>query len=131
MLYVEDNLSNVQLIKRLLAHRPGVRLLPVMQGRLALDLASQHNPDLILLDLQLPDIPGDEVLRRLRETPETRHIPVIVISADATPGQTERLRTAGAWQYLTKPLDVKKFLSLLDEALKGRDADPAGVSSKI
>ncbi len=131
VLYVEDNLSNVQLIKRLLAHRPGVRLLPVMQGRLALDLASQHNPDLILLDLQLPDIPGDEVLRRLRETPETRHIPVIVISADATPGQTERLRTAGAWQYLTKPLDVKKFLSLLDEALKGRDADPAGVSSKI
>ena len=130
VLYVEDNLSNVQLIKRLLVHRPEVRLLPIMQGQLALDLASQHNPDLILLDLQLPDIPGDEVLRRLRETPETRHIPVIVISADATPGQIERLRLAGAWQYLTKPLDVKKFLSLLDEALKGRDADRAGVSSK-
>jgi CheY-like chemotaxis protein len=123
VLYVEDNLSNVQLIKRLLVHRPKVRLLPIMQGQLALDLASQHNPDLILLDLQLPDIPGDEVLRRLRETPETRHIPVIVISADATPGQIERLRAAGAWQYLTKPLDVKKFLFLLDDALKGREGN--------
>ena len=126
VLYVEDNLSNVQLIKRLLVHRPKVRLLPIMQGRLALDLASQHNPDLILLDLQLPDIPGDEVLRRLRETPETRHIPVIVISADATPGQIDRLRAAGAWQYLTKPFDVKKFLSLLDEALKEQE-DPQSI----
>ena len=126
VLYVEDNLSNVQLIKRLLVHRPEVRLLPIMQGQLALDLASQHNPDLILLDLQLPDIPGDEVLRRLRETPETRHIPVIVISADATPGQIDRLRAAGAWQYLTKPFDVKKFLSLLDEALKEQE-DPQSI----
>ena len=66
------------------------------------------------------------MLRRLRETPETRHIPVIVISADATPGQIDRLRAAGAWQYLTKPFDVKKFLSLLDEALKEQE-DPQSI----
>jgi CheY-like chemotaxis protein len=120
VLYIEDNLSNLKLIQRLLAHRPEVRLLPAMQGRLGLDLAREHRPHLILLDLHLPDIPGDEVLRRLREAPETRHVPVIVISADATPGQIDRLLAAGAQAYLTKPLDVKKFLDLLDDTLKER-----------
>ena len=124
VLYVEDNLSNIELIQRLLTHRPGVNLLPAMQGRLGLDLARRHRPDLILLDLHLPDIPGDEVLRRLREVPETRHIPVIMISADANPGQIQRLVAAGAWRYLTKPLDVKQFLSLLDDALPGSGSSP-------
>jgi PAS domain S-box-containing protein len=118
VLYVEDNLSNLELIQRLLARRPGVRLLPAMQGQLGLDLASQHRPDLILLDLHLPDIPGDEVLRRLRAMPETQNVPVVVISADATPSRIVQARAAGAWQYLTKPLDAKQFLALLDEALK-------------
>ncbi len=78
------------------------------------------------MDLHLPDVPGTEVLRQLREMPETREIPVAVISADATPGQIERLLTAGAWRYMTKPLDVQKFLSLLDEGLKDREPDRAG-----
>ncbi len=125
VLYVEDNLSNLKLIQRLLAHRPEVRLLPAMQARLGLQLAREHRPTLILLDLQLPDISGEEVLRQLRETPETRDIPVAIISADATPGRLERLRAAGAWQYLTKPLDVKQFLIVLDEALKERELDHA------
>src|SRR5207245_8902728 len=122
VLYVEDNLSNLELIQRLLTRRPGVRLLPAMQGQLGLDLARQHHPDLILLDLHLPDIPGTEVLRCLRAMPETQNIPVVVISADATPGLIEQLLAAGAWQYLTKPLDMKRFLALLDEALKARTA---------
>ena len=88
-----------------------------MQGRLCLDLTREHHPDLILLDLHLPDIGGAEVLRRLRESPETREIPVVVVSADATPRQIERLRADGARDYLTKPFDVKKFLALVDEIL--------------
>src|SRR5207253_1853043 len=115
VLYIEDNLSNVKLIEKLLIHRPDVRLMTAMQGQLGLDLARQHLPDLVLLDLQLPDIPGDEVLRRLRATPETRDLPVVMISADATPRQIERLRAAGALAYLTKPLEVQKLLDLVDE----------------
>ena len=121
VLYVEDNLSNVKLIQRLLAHRPEVRLVPAMQGRLGLDLALEHRPHLILLDLHLPDMPGEEVLLRLRAAPETRDIPVAVISADATPGQIRRLLANGARAYLTKPLDVKKLLEVLDETLKERE----------
>lgn len=118
ILYVEDNLSNLELIQGLLAHRSEIQLIPAMQGQLGLDLARQHRPDLILLDLHLPDIPGDEVLRRLRDIPATLHVPVIVISADATPSQVQRLLAAGARAYLTKPLDVKKFFDVLDEILR-------------
>jgi PAS domain S-box-containing protein len=117
VLYVEDNLSNLELLQRLLAHRPGIRFLPAMQGRLGLDLAREHRPDLILLDLHLPDVQGDEVLRRLREDPKTRRIPVVIISADAMPVQINRLMAAGARAYLTKPLDIKKFLDLFYEIL--------------
>lgn len=117
VLYIEDNLSNLKLLQRLLAHRPEVKLLPAMQGRMGLDLAREHQPDLILLDLHLPDMLGDEVLWKLQATPETSRIPVVVISADATAGQIDRLLAAGARAYLTKPLDVKKCLDLLDEIL--------------
>jgi signal transduction histidine kinase/CheY-like chemotaxis protein len=126
VLYIEDNLSNLTLVQRLLAHRPEVSVLPAMQGRLGLELAREHRPHLILLDLNLPDISGADVLRDLREKPETRDIPVVVISADITPGQIARLRDAGARQYLTKPLDVKMFLAVLDDVLTDRDADHAG-----
>lgn len=118
VLYIEDNIPNLKLIQRLLAHRPEVRLLPAMQGRLGLDLAREHHPHLILLDLHLPDVQGGEILRRLKDDPQTRHIPVVVISADATPGQADRLRAEGARDYLTKPLNVKKLLGLLDDLLQ-------------
>jgi CheY-like chemotaxis protein/anti-sigma regulatory factor (Ser/Thr protein kinase) len=117
ILYIEDNLANLRLIERVLARRPGITLLSAMQGRLGLALAREHRPGLVLLDLQLPDVPGHEVLRHLRGDPRTRHIPVVVLSADATPGQTERILAAGARAYLTKPLDVKALLGMLDEAL--------------
>jgi CheY-like chemotaxis protein len=118
VLYVEDNLDNLALIEGILAHRPQVRLLSAMQGGLGLDLARQHQPDLILLDVHLPDMPGDEVLRQLQADPRLRGTPVVVISADATPHQVERLRGAGAWEYLTKPIDVARFLALLDPFLQ-------------
>ena len=88
-----------------------------MQGVLGLEMAREHHPDLILLDLQLPDIRGDEVLRRLQEEPATRNIPVVMLSADAMPPQIERLLASGAREYLTKPLDVRKFLGAVNEVL--------------
>ena len=88
-----------------------------MQGRQGVDLARVHRPDLVLLDLHLPDLPGEEVLRQLREDPRTRDIPVLILSADATPGQVGRLLDQGARAYLTKPLDVKQLLERLDERL--------------
>ena len=121
VLYIEDNLSNLELIQRVLARRQGLRLITAMQGRLGLDLAREHHPDLILLDVHLPDIPGDEILRRLKAEPPIAGIPVIVISADATAVQIARLLSLGARDYLTKPLDVKKFLTVLDGALQGAD----------
>jgi signal transduction histidine kinase/ActR/RegA family two-component response regulator len=118
VLYIEDNLPNLELVQRLFAHHPDAKILPAMQGRLGLDLARKHRPELILLDLHLPDISGDMVFRQLQQDPETRNIPVVIISADATPGQRDRLMGAGVRGYLTKPLDVKQFLSIIDEVLQ-------------
>jgi CheY-like chemotaxis protein len=114
VLYVEDNLSNSRLVERILARRPEVRLISAMQGSLGLDLARQHHPDLVLLDLHLPDMQGDEILRQLRADPRTAQLPIIMISADATAAQIARLRDLGATDYLTKPIDVRKFLALVD-----------------
>ncbi len=115
ILYIEDNLSNLTLIEQLLIDEPAVHLITAMQGQLGLDLARQHLPDLILLDLHLPDLPGWEVLARLQNDKLTAGIPVVVISADATARQIERLLTAGARSYLTKPIDMGEFLRVVAE----------------
>jgi PAS domain S-box-containing protein len=117
ILYVEDNLANLDLVETILYDRPEISLIPALQGRLGLQLAREHAPDLILLDLHLPDLPGEAVLRELRDDPRTRDIPVLVISADALAHRVERLRTTGAHDYLTKPLDVDQFLAAVDAAL--------------
>jgi len=88
-----------------------------MQGRLALDLAREHQPILILLDLHLPDIPGDQVLQKARDDPATAAIPVVIVSADATPGQTQRILAAGASAYLSKPFNVSELLRIVDDLL--------------
>ncbi len=121
VLYVEDNLSNITLIEHIIVHRPHVKLVAAMQGRLGLDLAREHRPDLILLDLHLPDISGEDVLHGLRQEPDLQNTPVIVISADATSGRIERLQSMGVLDYLPKPLDIKRFLQLLDSCLNGMD----------
>ncbi|MEX0912763.1 MAG: ATP-binding protein, partial [Gemmatimonadota bacterium] len=95
ILYIEDNLSNVKLVDRILRRRPHVDLLTAMQGSLGIELAAQHRPSLILLDLNLPDLPGEEVLLRLRAEPASRDIPVLVVSADASTAQAERLKATG------------------------------------
>ena len=99
-------------------HRPGVRLLSALKGSLGLELAVQHQPDLVLLDSHLPDLPGQLVLQRLRADPRTAAIPVVVVSADATQSQIRSFREAGAADYLTKPLDLHRLLALLDQYLE-------------
>ena len=117
LLYIEDNLANLKLVQRVVARRNDIDIIPAMQGRVGLDFATEHQPALILLDLHLPDIPGDQVLQNLRANPATAQIPVVVVSADATLGQQQRLLTAGASAYLTKPYEVEELLRTIDEAL--------------
>jgi PAS domain S-box-containing protein len=114
VLYIEDNLSNLQLVERVLSRRPGVRLISAMRPQLGLDLAAEHDPDLVLLDLHLPDMSGQEVMRRLRAEPRTAEVPVVILSADARPPLITELLKEGARAFLTKPLDVKELLELLD-----------------
>jgi signal transduction histidine kinase/ActR/RegA family two-component response regulator len=114
VLYIEDNLSNVRLVEKIFSRRGDTELISAMQGRIGIALAQEHHPHLILVDLHLPDINGEEVLRQLRARPETADTPIVVLSADATIGAIERLHTAGATAYLTKPIDVQALLALLD-----------------
>ncbi len=118
ILYIEDNLSNISLVEHALAiQNHQLRFLTAMQGSVGLDLAFQHLPDLILLDIHLPDMTGDLVLNRLKAQAATRNIPVVMLSADATPSQIERLLKSGAEAYVTKPLDLKKFFGLLNRLM--------------
>ncbi len=113
VLCIEDNLPNLQLVEQIM-RRHGARLISAMRPQLGLDLAAQHHPDLILLDLGLPDLPGEEVFRRLRAEPRTADIPVVILSADARPALSRRLLEQGARAFLSKPLNVGELLGLLD-----------------
>lgn len=121
VLYIEDNAPNIRLLERVLLRRPGVQLLAAQQGGAGIQQARRVGPDLVLLDLHLPDMPGEDVLRQLWEDPVTRQIPIAVLSADATPSQVKRLLATGAIAYLTKPLDLSALLQLIDETLRRRD----------
>ena len=126
ILYIEDNLSNLRLIESLLGREKNLTLLSAEQGTLGIEIARARTPDLILLDLHLPDIPGWEVLAQLRADAATCDIPVVVISADATPHRIERLRAAGAQDYLTKPINVRELLRVLRERLPAAAVEIVG-----
>jgi CheY-like chemotaxis protein len=113
LLYVEDTLANVKVIEGILERRPSIRLIPATLGKLGLDLAREHQPDLIVLDLHLPDLPGERVLAELQANSATRDIPVVILSADATRERAQFL-AAGARAYLTKPIDLRRLLEILD-----------------
>lgn len=116
LLYIEDNSSNIELVEQILNfQRPQVQLISNMNGRQAVVLAIEYKPDLILLDLNLPDIHGSEVLKLLKSNPITKEIPVVVLSADAMQKQIENMITSGASSYLTKPLGLTDFLQVIDE----------------
>jgi signal transduction histidine kinase/ActR/RegA family two-component response regulator len=120
LLSIEDNAANLRLIERVFANRTDVEVVAAIQGRLGLDLARNTQPAVVLLDLHLPDMPGWDVLAELREDPLTRDIPVVVVSADASHGQIQRLLQAGATAYLTKPLDVRRLAETVDSLLLDR-----------
>ncbi|WP_411380326.1 ATP-binding protein [Pseudomonas sp. MPB26] len=115
VLCIEDNLSSLALLETLLQRRPGIKLLSSMQGQLGLDLAAQHRPQLILLDVSLPDIDGVKVLQRLRDSPITRKTPVLMIIADASDLTRQALQDAGATAVLSKPINIPAFLAHLDQ----------------
>ncbi len=118
ILHIEDNETNFRLIECILDDRPNMELLWGKNGEEGIALACKHSPSLVLLDLNLPDIHGSDLLVRLRNNPLTAQIPVIVLSADASPSRIERMLQAGARNYLTKPFDIKRLLCLLDETLQ-------------
>jgi signal transduction histidine kinase/DNA-binding NarL/FixJ family response regulator len=117
VLYVEDMVENLRLVEQVLKQRPSATLIPAMLAGVALDLARQHRPDLILLDLRLPDMPGRDVMQQLRTDPATRNIPIVILSANATPRHIDELLAAGATAYLTKPIRVRDLLRTLDGIL--------------
>jgi len=115
VLYIEDDPVNFTLVERILEFRPGLKLMHARSGEAGVEMVQSHRARMVLLDLNLPDIHGSEVLKRLQADPATARIPVVVLSADATPSQIERLLAAGARNYLTKPFDIDPFLAVIDE----------------
>ncbi len=115
VLYVEDDPVNFMLVQRILEFRPELRVMHAPRGQVGVEMAGAYQPKLVLLDLNLPDMNGAEVLHRLQQQRSTATIPVVILSADATPSQIERLLTAGAKNYLTKPFDIDPFLAVVDE----------------
>jgi PAS domain S-box-containing protein len=120
ILYIEDNLANLQLVERVLARQPGLTMLKATDGARGLELARERRPDLVLLDLHLPDTTGEEVLDELKASPDTAGIPVVVVSAAASKGRVQRLRQRGAREYLTKPIDIVELLTVVDATLGAR-----------
>jgi len=115
LLYIEDDFANFTLVERILELRPNLKLKHATLGHLGIQVAKTESPRLILLDLNLPDLHGAEVLQVLQKTPETAKIPVVVLSANAIPTQIEKLLASGARNYLTKPFDIDQFLAVVDE----------------
>ena len=113
VLIVEDNAANLKLFEAAFTSWKNLHVISAMQGLIGLELAKVHRPDLILLDLHLPDLSGEEVLRRIKSDDATNSIPVVIVSADSTENQIRRQLEAGASGYLTKPLDLKKLFDVL------------------
>ncbi|MBX3617136.1 PAS domain S-box protein [Nitrosomonas sp.] len=114
IVYIEDNVSNIELVKQFMNHRPQTRLLTALTPEQGLELLQQHQPDLILLDINLPSMSGFEVLNRIRQLPAYTTTPVIAVTARAMPDDIEAGLKAGFTAYLTKPLDIERFLKIID-----------------
>ncbi len=115
--YVEDNETNVEVMRGILAQRPQVELSVALTGREGLAAIRARRPDLLLLDMHLPDMEGLDLLRRLRDAPATRDLPVVVVSANALAEQISAAFDAGCDRYLTKPVSVAEVLGVVDELL--------------
>ena len=124
VLYIEDNETNIEVMRGIFAQRPQVHLQTALLGREGLAAMAADPPDLLLLDMQLPDISGMDVLRAMKADPLLAAVPVLVVSADATDEQVQAARAAGARHYVTKPVDLAPFLVLVDSILDDAAAVP-------
>jgi len=119
--YVEDNATNVEVMRGVLGQRPQIRLEVSSDGASALAAIRGNRPNLVLLDMHLPDLDGLELLRQLKDDPDTEDIPVVAVSADATRERSEQALREGALHYLTKPVNVGELLAVVDELLERQD----------
>lgn len=130
LLYVEDNPANLELVEQIIARRPDLRLLSAADGNLGIEFARAYQPEVILMDINLPGITGIEAMEILRADPSTMHIPIIALSANAVPRDIERGLQAGFFSYLTKPIKVNEFMDALDVALKLSQTAPVRAAGK-
>ncbi|MEO8407255.1 MAG: ATP-binding protein, partial [Oxalobacteraceae bacterium] len=132
LLYVEDNPANLALVEQLIARRSDLKLLTAIDGHLGIQLARAYQPDVILMDINLPGISGFGALEILRRDPATAHIPIIALSANAVPRDIKKGLEAGFFRYLTKPIKVLEFMDALDVALHyAREHGLAGESEVV
>lgn len=117
VLYIEDNATNLALVEHLLARRGDLKMLPATTGSQGIEMACEHLPAVILMDIQLPDMSGLDVLKFLRDHPATAHIPVMALSSDAFPLQIKQGVEAGFFRYLTKPFKIDEFMLAIDACL--------------
>ncbi len=127
VLAIEDNVANIRLLEGALQRCENVVLVTAIQGRLGIEIAAEHRPDLVLLDLHLPDMAGMNVLQHLRADPATASIPVVICSADASPSQRLASLASGAAAYLTKPFDLPELYEIVEHVRAGEAvAAPSG-----
>jgi len=125
ILVVEDNLMNLELVSDVLeAH--GFRVLQADTGRKALEIATRELPDLVLMDIQLPEMDGLEVTRRLKQDEITRNIIVIALTAHAMRGDEEKAREAGCSGYIAKPINTREFAGMIEEFLADSQGNRSG-----
>jgi Response regulator containing a CheY-like receiver domain and an HD-GYP domain len=129
LLYFEDNPANLLLVKELIEEdRPDMRLLIADNGKLGIELARTYLPDVILMDIALPDINGIEAIAILLKDPLTAHIPVVALSANAMPDDVLTGMEAGFFRYICKPFELSEFMGVIDEALEFRKSRLAGTN---
>ena len=114
-LYIEDNQANLNLVNKILQQRPSYNLITAIHPEQGIELARQKKPDLILLDINLPDMDGYQVMEKLKAMPETKSIPVIAVTANAMSSDIEHSMSLGFRDYVTKPINVITFLQAIDQ----------------
>jgi CheY-like chemotaxis protein len=124
ILYIEDNPANIEVVSRFVKGLPNARFRSVTSGRTGIESAVSDNPDIILLDLDLPDLHGSQVLREPKADTSTARIPIVILSADASPAAIHSLLDNGALAYLTKPIDLVGFAKLLRSATSFQEDRP-------
>ena len=118
VLYVEDNPANLELVEQIISRHSNIKLLTAINGSIGIEVAVASQPDVILMDINLPGISGFEAMKILHDNMATAHIPIVALSANAMPRDIERGIEAGFYRYLTKPIKVKEFMDTLNAALE-------------